>query len=68
MFHQKKLPKSLSIVSADKKKKPLKLLKLKGLFNYKCCPTRIRTWTDRTKIWSAAITPLNKLFLILSIN
>ena len=24
-----------------------------------CCPTRTRTWTDRTKIWSAAITPLD---------
>lgn len=36
------------------------------LGSLRSCPTRIRTWTDRTKIWSAAITPLDKLtFLML---
>ncbi len=25
-----------------------------------CCPTRIRTWTGRTKICSATITPSDK--------
>lgn len=41
----------------DKKSKP-SIPKGRGAL---CCPTRIRTWTDRTKIWSAAITPLDNL-------
>lgn len=40
--------------TTSRKKKNLKRKRYRFL---NCCPTRIRTWTGRTKICSATVTP-----------